>query len=118
MTNQFKRKYATTSEAAIRACADQGMTTPETAKALGISVPSLRCVAGVLGISFSGYRRAHNEWTQEALDAIVSRMQRGESLAEQFEDKNKAAAASKALRDRGMPASVTAAVKALYAKAA
>jgi hypothetical protein len=80
------RKYATTTEASIREQIDLGLTWPEVAKRLGVSLPQLRAAGCLLGIKVKARPRKQppckGAWTWRTVDlqAVVARLGAGEPL--------------------------------------
>lgn len=103
------RKYATTSEAEIRALAAEGLTFPKMAERLNVHIGALRTTASLLGIK-SG--RGHGN-TALPLQEWIDRLAAGatlEEIGQSFHGTSRQNIQA-ALSRRGLPSSCRAAVK-------
>ena len=103
------RKYATTSEAAIRALAAEGLNFVQMAEKLNVPIGALRTTASVLGIK-SG--RGHGD-TALPLQEWIDRLAAGDTLDELAKDHHGTSRQNirSALARRGLPTSCRLAVK-------
>jgi hypothetical protein len=103
------RKYATTSEAEIRALAAEGLTFPKMAERLNVPLGALRITASMLGIK-SG--RGHGD-SALPLQQWVDRLAAGATLDELAQEHHGTSRQNihAALARRGLPTSCRLAVK-------
>ena len=103
------RKYATTSEAEIRALAAEGLTFPQMAEKLNVPIGALRTTASVLGIK-SGRGKGDEALP---LQAWIDRLAAGATLQEVADSHHGVSrqAIYSALDRRGLPTSCRLAVK-------
>lgn len=103
------RKYATTSEAEIRALAAEGLNFVQMAEKLNVPIGALRTTASVLGIK-SG--RSHGD-TALPLQEWIDRLAAGDTLDELAKDHHGTSRQNihSALARRGLPTSCRLAVK-------
>lgn len=104
-----KRKYATTSEAEMRALAAEGLTFPQMAERLNVHVQSLRIAASLLGIKSGRGQESSmpvHRWVDElAAGATLDQLgaAHGRGVTRQ--------SIHNALKRRGLPTTMRAAVK-------